>query len=133
LGRKSVVGFAGKRLNRVNRLISKHGVFAVAAARMIPVAPYSLVNLAAGAVQVPLRDFILGTFLGMSPGVVAITLFEEQVEQMVNAPNLLTLAVLIGIVLLMVLGIVGFRRWFSGRQVPPQRRAALRERGAASV
>ncbi|MGH7855223.1 MAG: VTT domain-containing protein, partial [Candidatus Binatia bacterium] len=70
LGRKNVMRLAGKRLNRVNRLISKQGALAVTAVRMIPVAPYSLVNLAAGAVGVPLRDFVLGTLFGMSPGVV---------------------------------------------------------------
>ena len=35
LGRKNVVRFAGKRLNRMNRLISKHGTLAVAAVRMV--------------------------------------------------------------------------------------------------
>jgi phospholipase D1/2 len=70
IGRKHVMRLAGKRLNRVNRLISKQGALAVTAVRMIPIAPYSLVNLAAGAVGVPFRDFVLGTLLGMSPGVV---------------------------------------------------------------
>ena len=122
LGRKSVVRFAGKRLNRINRLISKHGVLAVAAVRMVPVAPYSLVNLAAGAVHVPFRDFVFGTFLGMSPGVVAITLFEGQTEQMIRSPSWLSLVVLIGTLMLMLLGIFSFRRWFSSRQAPQKRK-----------
>jgi phospholipase D1/2 len=122
LGRKTVARFAGKRLNRVNQLISKHGILAVAAIRMVPVAPYSLVNLAAGAVHVPLRDFVLGTLLGMSPGVVAITFFEYQIEQMIHAPSAATFMVIIGILLIMLVGVISFRRWFSGKQIPAKRK-----------
>jgi phospholipase D1/2 len=121
LGRKNVVRFAGKRLNRMNRLISKHGVLAVAAVRMIPVAPYSLVNLAAGAVRVPFRDFVLGTLLGVSPGVVGITLFEDQVEELLRDPNPVSFLVLILALGLMLLGIYGFRRWFAAKQTPARR------------
>ena len=104
LGRKNVVRFAGRRLNRINRLISRHGVLAVAAVRMLPVAPYSMVNLAAGAVHVPFRDFVLGTFLGMSPGVLGITLLESQLEQTIESPSAMTLAILAGTLLLMLAG-----------------------------
>ncbi|HEX2933270.1 MAG TPA: VTT domain-containing protein [Candidatus Binatia bacterium] len=118
IGRKRVARFAGRRLNRVNRLITKHGVLAMAAIRMVPIAPYSLVNLAAGAVHVPFRDFVFGTFLGMSPGIVAITLFEKQTEQLIRSPSVLTLIVLLGFLLLMLLGVFSFRRWFGSKQTP---------------
>jgi phospholipase D1/2 len=52
---------------------------------MVPVAPYSLINLAAGAGGVPFRDFVVGTSLGMSPGVVGITIFGKQLEQTIQA------------------------------------------------
>ena len=122
LGRKNVVRMAGKRLNRMNRLISKHGVLAVAAVRMIPVAPYSLVNLAAGAVHVPVRDFVIGTFLGMSPGVVVITFFENQLEEAIRTPSAVTFAVLLAAVIVMLLSIFAIRRWLAGRQSPAKRK-----------
>ena len=122
LGRKMVRRLAGGRLNRVNRLISKQGVLAVTAVRMVPVAPYSLVNLAAGAARVPFRDFILGTLLGMSPGVVGITFFTGQLEQMIRRPSVLSLLVLIGILLLMFGGIIGLRRWITSKQGRRERR-----------
>jgi uncharacterized membrane protein YdjX (TVP38/TMEM64 family) len=118
LGRKNVARLAGKRLNRINRLIARQGVLAVAAVRMVPIAPYSLVNLAAGAVHVPLRDFVYGTLLGMSPGVVGITFFTNRLEQMIHSPNALNLIVLIGTLSIMLLGIVALRRWIASKQVP---------------
>jgi phospholipase D1/2 len=132
LGRKNVVRFAGRRLNRVNRLISKHGALAVAAVRMLPIAPYSMVNLAAGAVRVPFRDFVFGTFLGMSPGVLAITLLESQLEQTIESPSAMTLAILGGTLLIMLAGIFGFRRWFAGRKYPRKLREPRVGRAAES-
>jgi uncharacterized membrane protein YdjX (TVP38/TMEM64 family) len=119
LGRKNVARVAGKRLNRINRLIARQGVWAVAAVRMVPIAPYSLVNLAAGAVHVPLRDFLYGTLLGMSPGVVGITFFTNRLEEMIRSPNALNLIVLVGTLSIMLLGIVALRRWIVSKQVPP--------------
>lgn len=122
LGRKRVARVAGKRLNRVNRLIAKQGVLAVAAVRMVPVAPYSLVNLAAGAVHVPFRDFVYGTLLGMSPGVMGITFFTNQLEQMIRSPSTFNLVVLVSTLLVMLLGIVGLRRWIASKQVTGTRK-----------
>ncbi|HZD41787.1 MAG TPA: VTT domain-containing protein, partial [Terriglobales bacterium] len=132
LGRKTVGRLAGRRLNRVNRLISKHGMLAVAAARMLPVAPYSLVNLAAGAVTFPFRNFVFGTLLGMSPGVFGITVLEAQLEQTIDRPGLAVLSLLIGTLLLMLLGIFAVRRWFEGKRAPGQLNTAVLERGAES-
>ena len=124
LGRKHVMHFAGRRVNRVNRLISKQGALAVAAVRMIPIAPYSLVNLAAGAVGVPFRDFVRGTLLGMSPGVVGITFFTKQLEQIILNPSALNLFVLVGTLVLMLAGIVGLRRWIASKQSPEKRKVS---------
>jgi uncharacterized membrane protein YdjX (TVP38/TMEM64 family) len=116
LGRKHVMRLAGRRLNRINRLISKQGATAVTAVRLLPVAPYSLVNLTAGAARVPFRDFVIGTLLGMSPGVVGITFFAKQLEQMIVSPSPFNFIVLMAILVLMLLGILGLRRWITSKQ-----------------
>lgn len=122
LGRRNVMRLAGKRLNRINQLILQQGVLAVSAFRLIPVASYSLVNLAAGAGGVPFRDFVLGTLLGMTPGVVGITFFTKQLEQTVLNPSLTNLFILLGTLILMLAGIAGLRRWISSKQTPRKRR-----------
>ena len=86
-------------------------VLAIVVIRMLPVAPYFVVNLAAGAARVPFRDFVLGSVIGISPGVIGITLFEDQLEQMIRSPSLLTLVTLAVILSLMLLGVTWFRRW----------------------
>lgn len=123
-GRKWVMRVAGRRLNRINRLMVRQGVWAIGAMRMIPVAPYSLVNLAAGAARVPFRDFALGTLVGLSPGIVGITLFTERLKEMIRTPSVVNFLFLLGILVLMFGAIIGLRRWIGSKQGPRKRRRA---------
>ncbi len=117
LGRKTVMRFTGYRWNRLHRLISKHGILAVATIRMIPIAPYSIVNLAAGAVRVRFRDFVLGTVVGMTPGVVGITLFASQLEEMMQDPSGFTLIYLAVVLGLLLFAAATLRRWLGVGQM----------------
>ena len=60
--------FAGRRVNAVSRRLSQHGLWAMTLLRLLPIAPFSVVNLVAGASEMRLRDFLLGSLLGMLPG-----------------------------------------------------------------
>jgi phospholipase D1/2 len=88
LGRSHVRRAAGRRLNELSRRIARRGVLAVAAVRMVPVAPFTLVNLVAGASHVGLRDFLLGTLIGVAPGIVGIVVLEASVEELIRRPGL---------------------------------------------
>jgi uncharacterized membrane protein YdjX (TVP38/TMEM64 family) len=88
--------------------------------------------LAAGAVRVPFRDFVLGTLLGMTPGVVGITFFTQQLEEMIRRPSALNLTIMIGTLLLMFAAIVGLRRWIASKHTPVPRRMARLTPSAAS-
>ena len=46
--------------------------WSLAGLRLIPIAPFTVINLLAGASRVKLRDFLLGTLIGMGPGTVLI-------------------------------------------------------------
>ncbi len=88
LGREAVGKLAGRRLNELSRRLARGGVLAVAAVRLIPAAPFTLVNVVAGAMRASLRELLLGTLLGMAPGVVAIVLLETTFEWVVRRPGL---------------------------------------------
>jgi len=87
LGRHTVRRIAGGRLNRISRRLAERGMLAVVLARVIPVAPYSIVNLVGGASHVGLRDFVLGTLIGMAPGIAAIALFTDRIRAMLEQPS----------------------------------------------
>ena len=78
LGRRIVRELAGARLNKLSRQLAKRGLLAVVAVRIIPIAPFIIVNLVAGASHIRLRDFLLGTVLGMTPGILAVSVFSDR-------------------------------------------------------
>jgi len=67
---------------RVQRRIIGQGVVAVAMIRMVPIAPFSLVNLLAGASELRLRDFLIGTILGMAPGIITMAALGSQIAEL---------------------------------------------------
>jgi uncharacterized membrane protein YdjX (TVP38/TMEM64 family) len=60
----------GDRLVRVNTLLERRGVLAVAALRLLP-GPFSEFNMLAGLTLLKLRDFTIGTVLGCAPKALA--------------------------------------------------------------
>jgi len=101
-GRELVRRLAGKRLNELSRRVARRGILAVTAVRLIPVAPFSVVNLVAGASHLGLRDFLAGTLLGTAPGVLAIVLLEARAEQAIVQPEAGSVALLLAAVVLVV-------------------------------
>jgi phosphatidylserine/phosphatidylglycerophosphate/cardiolipin synthase-like enzyme/uncharacterized membrane protein YdjX (TVP38/TMEM64 family) len=94
LGRDFVRRVAGRRINVLSRRLAQRGVLAMVAVRILPVAPFTVVNLVAGASHIRFRDFALGTVIGLLPGVTGITLFSDRVIAAARQPSALTLATL---------------------------------------
>lgn len=86
-----------RAVDRVNRALSGRGVYTVAAVRMIPIAPFSIVNLVAGSIGIGFREYLIGTALGLAPGIVVLSLFGHQVRSLLQEPTagkvLLTVAI----------------------------------------
>lgn len=72
LGHDALCRFAGDRVNRYSRQLGKRGILAVIVIRLLPIAPFAIVNMVAGTTHVRWRDFLLGTVIGMIPGVILI-------------------------------------------------------------
>jgi phospholipase D1/2 len=114
LWRDSVRRLAGRRLNRLSRRLARDGVWAVAAVRVIPLAPFTVVNMVAGSSHLRFRDFALGTLIGMGPGTVALCLFAHGVLDAVRDPGLASL-IFAGI----VAALLGTVVWVMRRRLGP--------------
>jgi phospholipase D1/2 len=106
LARSSVQRVAGPRLQRFLSAQARGGVLAVAAVRMIPLAPFTVVNLVFGALGVKLRVFLAGTLLGMVPGILCIVLLVDRLEAAARQPGADTFGWL-GAAVLLALGFAG--------------------------
>lgn len=115
-GRDLVRRYAGKRLNSVSRQLSERGILAIVTLRIVPVAPFAVINLVAGASHISLRDFVIGTFLGLLPGLTAIALFGEGLEQSLRDPDMGSLAWLAALVAALAALIFWLRRLLGRRR-----------------
>lgn len=70
-GRAAVERFSGARIDRIEHLLRRRGLVAVIGARLIPLVPFTVLNYAAGLTTIRLRDYVLGTMIGIIPGTTA--------------------------------------------------------------
>ena len=86
-GLKGLRKLFGERIRSIDRKFHDSGILGVAALRFIPIAPYSIVNLAAGISSVTFIDFMVGTFIGFLPGLVIKGLVGDSLVQVFISPN----------------------------------------------
>lgn len=87
-GRPLLRRFPNSRLHRLSLKLARHGILAVAVLRVVPVAPYSVINLVAGASHINRREFILGTLVGMTPGIALSAVLIDRVLAAIHDPSL---------------------------------------------
>ena len=115
LGRDLVRRLAGGTVNRISRKLAHRGVLTVFAVRLLPVAPFTVVNIVAGASHIRFRDFVLGTAAGLLPGLTAIAVFVDRVSAAVHHPQTETLVWLAVAVMAIAVATFALRKWLGRR------------------
>ena len=105
----------GEVIARVRNALQTRGVIAIAMLRLLPIAPFSLVNVAAGSIGVRFRDYMLGTALGLAPGVVMISVFGHELKDLVRDPSLPRVLIVLGVAAAWVLLSLAIQRFVSRR------------------
>ena len=106
---------AGRSFAPVAESLRKHGVLAVLAVRIMPAAPFAVEGAIAGGLRIKVRDYLLGTFLGMLPGVLATTVFGDQIAGWLEDPETISWWVVAAVVLFVVATTYFARRWLRGK------------------
>ena len=122
-GRRAVFRLPTGGLSALRRILDRRGVTAVLTVRLVPVAPFTVINLAAGALGLPFRHYMAGTVLGMVPGIAVLTLVGDRLRAVVEDPSV-GQVVALGAAVVLWLGLgLALDRWLSRRR---QRREARR-------
>lgn len=121
-GRKFLRRLMGKRLNKISRALARRGTLTVVMLRIVPVAPFTLINLVAGASHIRFEAFVFGSFIGLTPGIVALTFVGDRLFELLQNPTPAQTAWVIGAVALWF-GIAAGARWLvtriAGKDGPP--------------
>lgn len=108
---KTLHRIAGRNLDRTTKAVRKRGLASVFAVSIAPVAPFPVVGMVAGAAGIKLWHYIVGTTLGMAPGVLATTLFAREIESALEHPSRVNYWIIAAVVVVFVVLVAGVRRW----------------------
>lgn len=126
LDRSVVRRLSGPQLDRIIQVLRQRGLLAMTALRLVPLAPFAVEGVIAGAIHIRLRDFMLGTALGMLPGTLAATVFGDQLEAGLRDPEQVNYWLLGGVVALLVIASLLVRRWLLTTELRSEPGAAAR-------
>lgn len=121
LGRETLRRISSSRINKLSQRLAKSGVLAIAAARIVPVAPFGVVNLVAGASYIHYKQFVAGTFIGNFPGIVLMTVFGPEALRAIIAGSPSRWLVVAGILVAVAL-VGGVFAWIRKRDAGPEPR-----------
>jgi uncharacterized membrane protein YdjX (TVP38/TMEM64 family) len=96
--RRGILRFASPRLERLQRRLADRGLLAAFVVRIVPVAPFAVVNILAGSANLRFRHFFLATTITIVPGVIAVAFASDRVVEAVLNPSFSTIAVAVVVV-----------------------------------
>jgi phospholipase D1/2 len=111
LRRDTVRRLAGPKLNRIIEVLRRRGLLAMTALRLVPLAPFAVEGLVAGAVHIKLWQFMLGTAIGILPGTLAATVFGDQLQRALEHQGTVDYWLIVAAVLFVVITTWWVRRW----------------------
>lgn len=102
---------AGPNFHRISTVLRQRGVMAVTAVRLVPLAPYAIPGMVAGAARVRPWHYMVGTFLGLLPGSLATTVFGGAMEAALEDPHRVNYWIVGSVTVVFVVGTWWVRRW----------------------
>jgi phosphatidylserine/phosphatidylglycerophosphate/cardiolipin synthase-like enzyme/uncharacterized membrane protein YdjX (TVP38/TMEM64 family) len=87
LGKKYLRLLLGFSFEKINHYLKKGGVLGITFLRMLPIAPYTAVNVGLGITGVPFGVFLAGTCLGMLPGILAFSFLGHSLMDVIRNPD----------------------------------------------
>jgi phosphatidylserine/phosphatidylglycerophosphate/cardiolipin synthase-like enzyme/uncharacterized membrane protein YdjX (TVP38/TMEM64 family) len=111
MDRSTVRRLAGPKLSRILDVLRRRGLVAVTALRLVPLAPFTIEGIVAGAIRLSVRDFTIGTALGMLPGTLAATVFGDQLQIALRDPGEVNLWIVGGVAVALATATLLVRRW----------------------
>jgi uncharacterized membrane protein YdjX (TVP38/TMEM64 family) len=94
-------------------VLKKYGLLAMTLLRLVPLAPFVVESIVAGAIHMRVWHVALGTAIGLLPGTLATTIFGDAIETALTGAgdvNWWLVGIAVG---LLAGGIVAVKRWFT--------------------
>ena len=101
--------------DKISSIAESSDVWTLAGLRLIPIAPFTFVNLVVGASGIKLRAFLLGTVIAMTPGIVLICLSVDRARAALAGEPVFD-PWIIGAIAVAGVATIGLRLWKNRQQ-----------------
>lgn len=115
LGRDAIARKLSGRWQTLDAEVRRGGLPYMIAIRLVPFMPYGLLNFAAGLTSVSYRDYLLGTLLGTTPGILPYVLLGSSGLRAIRTGDMLPLVGTLMLTGLFLAGSTWYRRQRSRR------------------
>ena len=116
LGHRHVEKLSGTRIHSLSRHIGRHGFVTIALLRMVPVAHFTVISMAAGTSHIRTASFLAGTLAGMAPGMLVLIAFVDSLAATARQPDPLRITISLTLGLGVVAALFGLRHWLRRRR-----------------
>lgn len=125
IGRKAIARKLSGRWQTLDTEVQRGGLPYMIAIRLVPFMPYGLLNFAAGLTSVSYRDYLLGTLVGTTPGLLPYVLLGSSGLRALRTGDLLPLVGALALTGLLIGGSTWYRQRRSRRAktIPPASQA----------
>lgn len=114
--------FGGDRANYVSAMVGRRGILASALVRVVPSAPFIVVNMAAGVSHIKLSQFLMGTGIGIIPKMAFIAFIGGSLMSLAQGLNLWIIGAILAVIAVWIAGGLWLRRTYLGtRNGKPER------------
>ncbi|MGB3212483.1 MAG: VTT domain-containing protein [Desulforhopalus sp.] len=106
-GKPLIKKVAKKHLEKLSSKVAERGILSVALIRLVPIAPFVVVNLVAGFSNISFAVFLFGSILGMVPGMLGVVVMTHVAQSAFIEPQWQTWLILcIGLTVLVTVGYI---------------------------
>ncbi len=105
LGTRALNSLVKDRWRELRHRLRRRGLRTMITVSLVPIAPFTLITATAGALKIRYRDLLLGTAIGVAPGILTVTLFTRGLTEALSHP-LATLPAMLLVLLAIALGIL---------------------------
>ena len=116
LNEQRVRRWAGPRFEPTAKLLRKRGLVAVMALRVLPVAPFTVESIVAGALRIKWSDLALGTLFGMAPGMLGTSFIGDQVGAAMSTGRQFNVWIVVAAAVWTLAVAIGAKLWFQRLQ-----------------
>ena len=127
LGGRALSRLAPTAWRELRHRLRRPGLGTMILVSAVPIAPFTMVTAGAGALKVRYRDLVIGTAVGVAPGILALTLFTGSLAATLDHPAAKQILELALVALGLAAAALGLRRWLAEHFTKPGSTACVRK------